>query len=654
MQSVRSLMHIIIGYALLDLLRCHGSSVTLFKVFGPGTHYLSFEVYNRRMIALRKSFQPALLLVLSFLTTPLAMAQVVESVSTNLVPLVTEEDLGLGFSLHGRWRFQLGDDASWSSPALDDTGWDTRRVPDRWALGGYPSVEQFAWYRLSIELESGDAGLWEDREQLGIRIGKVMSAYELYAGGKLLGGRGKLPPLSEPEYDREYIYPLPTSAIAKDGTVVIALRVWGGEGGIPARWGSGPFDGEFKIGNYAGLVVDGVLSQLPQVLACLFFVGFGLYHIYLYRRNPQLSSFLWFGLMAVNIGIYGLMLSQLKYAVDIPFLTYKKIEFGAIYLFPALAIQTVWSLLDEPIGRYLRTYQLSFPVAALIVVLVPGHDIHAETLRIWQVWTVPALVLTPVLMLRKLRDRHPEARTLFLGVLIFIAACVNDLLIDFVAVDTTRLVPFGFVAIMLAMAVSLANRFTANMSHLEQVVAERTQALSIANEQLGEAARVDPLTGLYNRRGFREEAEVEVQRMFRGGKGFSIVLADIDNFKSFNDKYGHACGDHVLSRAAAILRDRIRDIDRLGRWGGEEFILLLPETDSNGAALLAEKLRDTIGDNVFDFEGQRLSITLTFGVATFRKGETLEVCIARADAALYEGKAAGRNRVMVGSQRVTA
>ena len=109
----------------------------------------------------------------------------------------------------------------------------------------------------------------------------------------------------------------------------------------------------------------------------------------------------------------------------------------------------------------------------------------------------------------------------------------------------------------------------------------------------------------------------------------------------------------MLTRAAAILRDRIRDIDRLGRWGGEEFILLLPETESNGAALLAEKLRDTIGENVFEFQGQRLSITLTFGVATFRKGETLEACIARADAALYEGKAAGRNRVMVGSHKVT-
>lgn len=130
----------------------------LFKVIGQDSYYLEFKVYNRRMIVLRQRLQPALLLFLFVLTAPLATAQVVESVSTNLVPRATEADLDLGFSLHGQWRFALGDDALWSSPALDDTAWETRRVPGRWSLGGYPDAEQFAWYRLSIALDSGDAG----------------------------------------------------------------------------------------------------------------------------------------------------------------------------------------------------------------------------------------------------------------------------------------------------------------------------------------------------------------------------------------------------------------------------------------------------------------------------------------------------------------
>jgi diguanylate cyclase (GGDEF)-like protein len=125
------------------------------------------------------------------------------------------------------------------------------------------------------------------------------------------------------------------------------------------------------------------------------------------------------------------------------------------------------------------------------------------------------------------------------------------------------------------------------------------------------------------------------------------MLADIDNFKQFNDRHGHACGDHVLTRVAGMLRERVRDVDRIARWGGEEFILLLPETDAEGAANLAGKLCQSIADNVFEYEGRRLSITLTLGVAAYRKGDSLDACIARADKALYRGKEEGRNTVAV-------
>jgi diguanylate cyclase (GGDEF)-like protein len=96
-----------------------------------------------------------------------------------------------------------------------------------------------------------------------------------------------------------------------------------------------------------------------------------------------------------------------------------------------------------------------------------------------------------------------------------------------------------------------------------------------------------------------------------------------------------------------MLRERVRDVDRIARWGGEEFILLLPETDAEGAANLASKLCQSIADNVFEYEGRRLSITLTLGVAAYRKGDSLDACIARADKALYRGKEEGRNTVAV-------
>jgi diguanylate cyclase (GGDEF)-like protein len=301
--------------------------------------------------------------------------------------------------------------------------------------------------------------------------------------------------------------------------------------------------------------------------------------------------------------------------------------------------------------RWLRAYQLYFAAAAVVVVAVPGHTVHYLTLYGWELSVLPAMVITIGVILREAQHGNPEARTVALGTFIFIAACINDLLIDLAHLDAVRLAPAGFVAILIAMAVSMANRFTDMFNRLEAEVTERTAELREANEKLARAARVDHLTGLLNRRGFNEEAESESFRAFRSGKPFSVVLADVDHFKQVNDEYGHACGDHVLKRVATILAERTRDVDRVARWGGEEFILLLPETDTRGAAVIAEKLREAISENLFEYSGRRLSITMTFGIAEHRKGEALEACIARADTALYTGKERGRNRVMIGKYR---
>ena len=282
----------------------------------------------------------------------------------------------------------------------------------------------------------------------------------------------------------------------------------------------------------------------------------------------------------------------------------------------------------------------------MIVVLIPGVDIHYMSLQPWQLWTLPLLPLIPWMIVREARAGHAEARTAMVGVMIFLAACVNDLMIDLAGWQAVRLIPLGFVAIMLSMAISLANRFTTVLNNLEGEVAQRTSDLIAANEQLAEVARRDPLTGLLNRRGFSDEAEAEIQRFIRTGREPSLLLADLDNFKEFNDKNGHACGDYVLQQVALSLSERVRNMDEVARWGGEEFMLMFPETSAEGAAQVAEKLRSFIENKRFEFDGQKLSVTMTFGVSTFRKGEMLESCIARADDALYKGKEAGRNQVV--------
>jgi diguanylate cyclase len=158
-------------------------------------------------------------------------------------------------------------------------------------------------------------------------------------------------------------------------------------------------------------------------------------------------------------------------------------------------------------------------------------------------------------------------------------------------------------------------------------------------------AMSDPLTRLANRRPMRDLLEQERVRFERNLRPFTVVLADVDNFKSINDSRGHDCGDHVLVHASEGLRAALRAQDYVARWGAEEFLLLLPETDACGGVALAERLRAAIESTSVVFQGSPVPLTMTFGVATFGGG-SIDDCLGRADEALYEGKLRGKNQVV--------
>lgn len=166
--------------------------------------------------------------------------------------------------------------------------------------------------------------------------------------------------------------------------------------------------------------------------------------------------------------------------------------------------------------------------------------------------------------------------------------------------------------------------------------------------ELEQLSKTDPLTGIYNRRFIIEKMEEERTRFRRYGKKFSLIIVDIDLFKSVNDAWGHDCGDFVLVETSRQLSSLLREQDCLARWGGEEFLILLPETDAQGAERLAERLRASIAGKVFEYRKKRLAITLTMGVCEYCDGISIDDAIRKADNALYEGKNRGRNCVVAG------
>lgn len=167
----------------------------------------------------------------------------------------------------------------------------------------------------------------------------------------------------------------------------------------------------------------------------------------------------------------------------------------------------------------------------------------------------------------------------------------------------------------------------------------RHQALHQSYIQLSQE---DSLTGLYNRRRLTELLENEIRRGARYKSSFSVILMDMDNFKAVNDQFGHQAGDEVLVKVAEFVRSKVRATDMAGRWGGEEFVIILPETDINGALSLADKIRTQIASADLAEIGHQ---TASFGVTAYADGDDINSIIARADAGLYLAKEGGKNQV---------
>jgi diguanylate cyclase (GGDEF)-like protein len=182
-------------------------------------------------------------------------------------------------------------------------------------------------------------------------------------------------------------------------------------------------------------------------------------------------------------------------------------------------------------------------------------------------------------------------------------------------------------------------------STMRKMLYDRSFELKAAYKRIEELAELDELTGASNRRCIMRMLEEEIARATRSGSPCSIALIDLDWFKRINDAYGHPTGDEVLRTFSITMFANVRSIDRFGRYGGEEFLLVLPEMDAGQGMRALDRLRTIIADLDWSAFSPGMKVTMSAGVATLNRNETSDLILARADSALYAAKAQGRNRI---------
>ncbi len=190
------------------------------------------------------------------------------------------------------------------------------------------------------------------------------------------------------------------------------------------------------------------------------------------------------------------------------------------------------------------------------------------------------------------------------------------------------------------------NASLAEERNIKEQLRQQSEELENRNRELSELAVRDGLTRAFRRGHIEAELRRLIKGLHRRHDNFCVLMMDIDFFKRVNDQYGHAVGDEVLRRLAAVSQTQLRETDLFGRWGGEEFIVLMPQTTLDEAIMAAQRLRQAIAAMVFDVEGTTFQITISIGAAQLQPMENADTVVARSDEALYAAKHAGRNCVM--------
>jgi len=586
------------------------------------------------------------------------------------------EDLGKGtFTLDGPWQFRPGDDPAWASAAFDSSDWERLSADLPWGRQGHRNLTGFAWYRCQIVL-SPALGV---PPRFSLLVPKIKDAYEIYWNGSLIGGNGKLPPhpvryLSQPAQ----IFEL---GQARQG--VLAVRVWKAPQLSDDTGAAGGFWAPPLIGSPEAIANAKDAEEFQWLRSRQFLFGENL----LCAVIALLSFLLW-----LRVSSRWILFWTAAFALCSPAkLLLQDAHLGWPYLLAMGASQPLSALRDVSlwflllwllplhenralcrVTRILATiYMVNATLDGALVVLswIPQWSRFAQisdaTLTLlWVILEAFPLVLVGYALLQ--RRRFDSARWLvaslaFLDEMMIIFSNVIkqgrqftgwsfadniDASLFSIKGNEISLSTIAGALLLIAIVYAVYNSVREDEHRRVALEQEKTD-LIYESGRMRHKAEHDGLTGLWNHMVIVDRLSQEINRSLREGTPLSVVLIDIDHFKKINDSFGHWAGDVVLKELSAVFMRSLRPYDCVGRYGGEEFLLILPNCEIESALIRAEHLRKAV-ESARMMDGQtKLQVTASFGVASPHPSQCeAETVIRAVDAALYRAKNSGRNCVV--------
>jgi diguanylate cyclase (GGDEF)-like protein len=522
--------------------------------------------------------------------------------------------------LNGAWKFAPGDSPRFAAPGFDDRGWRALDVPGVWEKA-YPDYDGFGWYRREVTLPARI----QPGEPVGVMFGTVGDAYEVYWNGVKIGGRGSFAPKFI-EGVGPALFLVPAAALARStgGHHLVAVRVYNdyAYGGLLSR---------VRVGRYDLLAER--RSPRDMVIGTLvaFFLAIGVYHLAFWLRRRAARENLYFALVSVAISAYGATFSSQISQLVLPFANPYRLGLMALLAGGPFFVALVYSLFELRMRLRERMVSAAFLVTGAVAAVLPLGELAR-----FNRWVDAGLAIGMLaIVLRAVRAaslHRPHARLLVFGTAAFAATFVYDLASEYSFVPVARVLPgvpslfwIGFMVFVLAVGIATAGKWA-----LTEVT-----------------ALVDPLTELSRRHVLEEALGREADRMRRTGGSLALVMIDLDFFKQVNDAYGHRTGDEVLARVGRLLRATARNIDLTARWGGEEFAVLLYDSELQGALAFAERFRAHLRELAVSAPGGRtVHVTASVGVAVGADLVDADALVEAADRALYRAKGEGRDRMI--------